>query len=128
MADITITDVTYTIQKQGGKETLRVSAREKMSLVKIEFGDSVKLYKRATGVPFTDKPGKVGLLRQINRAVVVGKVKDGTGLEYIWHYDNDGKNLFGTEEVAAADATALTEIANATAIVAQVLFVQVYGW
>ena len=91
MADITISDVTYTIQEQGGRLVHRVSAIQKSTYVKVEFGDGVLTYP-AGGVPLSITPVDVGFLRAIFRWIIVDGAA-GSGI--MWKYDFEAKTLRG---------------------------------
>jgi len=91
MADIAIADVTYTVQEQGGRLIHRVSAIQKSTFVKVEFGDGALTYP-AGGVPLSITPIDVGFLRAIFRWIIVDGAA-GTGI--IWKYDFEAKTLRG---------------------------------
>jgi len=91
MADIAIADVTYTVQEQGGRLIHRVSAIQKSTFVKVEFGDGALTYP-AGGVPLSVTPIDVGFLRAIFRWIIVDGAA-GSGI--MWKYDFEAKTLRG---------------------------------
>lgn len=121
MAAFAASDVTITINKQ---TVLRGSPGGlRFNRVKIVFGDGALTYA-AGGVPLPTYP-KFGMMQRIDDILIVQNSI--TTVAYVWTYDPVNHKLFGVEEVAAAEATALAQIANG-AIAAQTLYALAIGW
>lgn len=122
MADFAASDVAVTIEKQ---TILRGSpGGQRRNIVKIVFGDGALTYNTG-GVPMP-AAAKFGMLKHVDFIQIFQNSI--TTVAYIWTWDKTNNKLLGIEEVAAASSTALTEIADATAIAAQTLYAEVVGW
>ena len=122
MADFAASDVTVTINKQtilkGSPGGLRFNR------CRVQFGDAALTYNTG-GVPLPTYP-KFGMMQRVDDILIV---QNGIAtIKYLWTYDPVNHKLIGVEEVAATEATALAEIADATAIAAQSLYVLAIGW
>lgn len=123
MADLVAGSITATVQRS---RILRGSpGGVRMNTVKLAFGDGALTYNTTTHLPL---PGfaSFGLVKELTEVVIIQNSI--ATLKYVWTVDYTNKYLIGVEEVAAASSTALAEIANATAIAAQTLYVMAYGW
>lgn len=122
MADLAASDVAVTINRQtilrGSPGGLRIVR------AKLVFGDGALTYNTG-GVPMPTFPS-FGMMKRIDDILIVQNSL--ATIKYIWTYDVTNHKLVGVEEVAATEATALAEIADAVAIAAQTLYVIAFGW
>lgn len=93
MADLASTDVTLALQTQAESvaRAIRISSREKQSLVKIDFGDGALTYPSG-GVPMPTTASSWGFIRQLNRFDLVDP-NDASGI--LWKVDHANKKLRG---------------------------------
>ena len=122
MANFAATDVTVTIQKtkilRGSPGGVRVVS------AKLAFGDATLTY--ATGGVPAPLFGKFGFMRELEYLIVFD-IKP-LAITYVWTWDFVNKKLIGIMQNATGTSVDLTEIANGTAIAAQTLHVQAWGW
>lgn len=127
MADILAANVSYS---EVGGSARRVCPNGGVSRqFDVSFGDGALTYNSTTNVPLTK--ASLGCPTEVKSLKAISRTTAAAGENYVWEWDKSATSptLVGYEvQTAAAGPDGLTEIANGTAIAAQVIRVEVVGY
>lgn len=127
MADILAANVTYT--ETAGTVARGVPRKGSSRQIDLSFGDGALTYNSATNIPLTK--ASLGCPTEVQVLKVLSRTTSAAGTNYVWEWDKSAVSptLVGYEvRTAQVGPESLTEIANGTAIAAQVIRCEVVGY